>query len=771
MLEQPIWLIFLMALAAGTAALFGWRAGRSRSDSATTDALRESEVRNEMFFRSAPVMMHSIDSEGRLLAVSDRWLDKLGYQRAEVLGQPATRFLTEESRHRAETGCLPRFAETGAIENERLSFERRDGGEVEVLLSAVAGPGGDSSVSVSIDVTALRRRELELNELEGRHRLILESAGEGIYGLDGEGRTTFLNRAAIEMLGFEESELLGRKMHEILHHTRRSGEAYPESECPIYAAFMDGRVHHVDDDIFWRKDGSSFDVDYTSTPIRSGGSPAGAVVVFRDITESRAILSAVRDSEEQYRGVFEATVDGLTIHRLEDATLVKVNSAMAAMHGYEREEFEQLLPRDYVPEEHLHLFAEMLEAVRAGERFDFAAQAKHRDGHLIDVAGHAVPLLYKGKLHALGVARDVSQAREAERRNARSMQQIADLKDELVRERDYLREELTAERNFGEIVGESRALKRVLAQIEAVAATEANVLVLGETGVGKELIARAIRDLSPRASAPLVKVNCAAVPRDLFESEFFGHVKGAFTGAESDRVGRFQLAHRGTLFLDEVGETPLELQGKLLRVLESGELERVGEAVTKTVDVRVIAATNRDLKQLVEEGSFREDLYFRLNVFPVEVPPLRERPADVLPLFHHFLGLACRDLNCSELKLSRSQADALQAYDWPGNIRELRNVVERVAILSKGERLRIDLALPELGRRAGAAGRSGEERRDGAPFLTAQEFRSRERDNLIAALEHARWRVSGAGGAAELLGLKVSTLRYQMKSMGIERPQ
>jgi len=322
--------------------------------------------------------------------------------------------------------------------------------------------------------------------------------------------------------------------------------------------------------------------------------------------------------------------------------------------------------------------------------------------------------------------------------------------------------------NFGRIVGNSPALKQMLARVEAVAQTPASVLVLGESGVGKELVAHAIHAQSPRAAAPLVKVNCASIPKELFESEFFGHVKGAFTGAHRDRVGRFQLADGGTLFLDEVGEIPLELQGKLLRVLQESEFERVGDDKTRSVDVRVIAATNRNLEKLMVDGEFRDDLFYRLSVFPIEVPPLRKRREDMIPLAQHLLQEACNDFGRKPLKLTRSQGEEILAYDWPGNIREMKNVIERAVILSKGDVLRLDLSLP----RAMENGAAPSVQVDGGgDVLTEKQLQALQKENLVAALKRTDWRVSGKGGAAELLGIKPTTLADRMRKFGLHKPR
>jgi transcriptional regulator with GAF, ATPase, and Fis domain len=349
----------------------------------------------------------------------------------------------------------------------------------------------------------------------------------------------------------------------------------------------------------------------------------------------------------------------------------------------------------------------------------------------------------------------------------RALAENARLREELEHERDYLREEVNVALNFGRIVGTSQALRRMQKRIEAVAETPASVLLQGESGVGKELVAREIHSRSQRADRPLVKVNCASIPKELFESEFFGHVKGAFTGAHRDRIGRFQLADGGTLFLDEIGEIPLELQGKLLRVLQESEFERVGDDVTRSVDVRVIAATNRNLEQLIVDGKFREDLFYRLSVFPVDVPPLRERGEDIVQLAQHFLEQTCKDFGRETLTLTRTQAANLRAYDWPGNVRELKNVIERAVILSTGKVLRLDLSMPGI---AGESGGIVHVTPQADEILTEKDMREFQKANIIRALKQASWKVSGKGGAAELLGVRPTTLADRIRTWKIKRP-
>jgi len=334
-------------------------------------------------------------------------------------------------------------------------------------------------------------------------------------------------------------------------------------------------------------------------------------------------------------------------------------------------------------------------------------------------------------------------------------------------EAEYLREEISALIGIDEIVGASEPLRKVIAEAQEVAATDTTVLILGETGTGKELIARAIHRASPRRGKPLVKVNCAAIPANLIESEFFGHEPGAFTGATKRRDGRFALAHGGTIFLDEVGELPLDLQSKLLRVLQEGEFEPVGSSQTRRVDVRVLAATNRDLDKSVREGKFREDLYYRLNVFPIELPPLRARRDDIGLLAAAFAQKFAQRMGRGLEPLSKDCVRRLQAYSWPGNVRELQNIIERGVITSRDGQLNLDRALPESVNAMAAA--LAADNSMVHRVRTAKELEELERNNIIAALEAAEWKVAGEKGAAQLLGVKPTTLSSRIKALNIER--
>ncbi|MCP5152529.1 MAG: sigma 54-interacting transcriptional regulator [Ectothiorhodospiraceae bacterium] len=602
----------------------------------------------DWWLRDAPALLAVVDDGLRCLYLSRGWRARLGQRTAEeVAGLPVSRLVASGPDGSPEPRLREVLGGQAPLSSLPVSLHGA-GGVTPGLLSAwrVDEQAGAGALCLAATCHADLERALdEFRRLRTRYEHILEAAGEGIYGLDEEGRITFGNAATEAILGWKPAEATGRRSHDIHHHSHADGSPYPHSRCPIYAALRDGEVHRVDDEVFWHVNGSPVPVEYTSTPIVNEGAIQGAVVVFRDI----------------------------------------------------------------------------------------------------------------------------SRRKELERQRESAFHEIQKLKEQLEQERDYLRDEIRTVSDFGDIIGTSAALRRTMAQIDAVAGTPANVLVTGESGVGKEMVARAIHERSGRAGRPLVKVNCASIPKDLFESEFFGHVRGAFTGAHRDRVGRLQLADGGTLFLDEVGEIPPDLQSKLLRALQEREFERVGDDRTVKVDVRVVAATNRDLETEVRAGRFREDLYYRLGVFPIRVPPLRERPEDIAALAEHFLTRACAELGREPMRLSRQQVQRLTRHRWPGNIRELRNVIERAVILGSGTRARLDLAMPGQTDAESAEAPAPAPSPD-AGFVTDAEMQQRERANLIAALRHTEWRVWGPRGAAELLGIKPSTLTYRMKALGIRRP-
>ena len=496
----------------------------------------------------------------------------------------------------------------------------------------------------------------------------------------------------------------------------------------------------------------------------TAGGDGRSVAVFTEVGEETRI-------EEQYQDLYRDTP--AMMHTVDsEARIVHASERWLAKMGYRRKEVLGRTITDFMAADTGLDRQSMMDIIAQGDLDNAPRKYITKSGEVIEaLVSSRVDRGADGRVKRMHVAmKDVTERNRAERRLRAAFEENAKLREELERERDYLREEVHVSMNFGRIIGESTALKKMLARVEAVAQTSAGVLIQGESGVGKELVAHVIHARGPRGSGPLVKVNCASIPHELFESEFFGHVRGAFTGAHRDRIGRFQLADGGTLFMDEVGEIPLDLQGKLLRVLQESEYEPVGSDETRSVDVRVIAATNRDLEKAVREGAFREDLYYRLSVFPIEVPPLRERGRDIVQLASHFLEKICQDFGHRPLSLSREHVALMKSYDWPGNVRELHNVIERAVILSRGKVLRLDLAMADSPRSASAA--PVEPAQLDVPALMSEEqFLALQKKNLLAALGAAGWRVSGPHGAAALVGLKPSTFADRMKKFGIARPR
>lgn len=465
----------------------------------------------------------------------------------------------------------------------------------------------------------------------------------------------------------------------------------------------------------------------------------------------------LRRSHDRLRALIENATDGITVVDAEGRMVYEGPSSQ--QFGYKPEELVGHYATDFMSlEDTAPVVDKIRRAIENPEEIQtIRVRVRRPDGSFVDVEAVGRRLQDPGDPpYVVFNWRDISER----------VQFYDRLRERLESENAYLQEEVRAASGNGTILGKSAGVHRVLEQIEMVAPTDASALIVGETGVGKELVARAIHERSLRHDRPLVKINCTAIPRELFESEFFGHTKGAFSGALRDRIGRFQLADGGTLFLDEIGELPLAMQPKLLRVLQDGEFEPVGIDQTRRVDVRIIAASNRDLKSLVRAGRFRQDLYYRLSVFPIEVPPLRERKDDIPLLVKHFLEAACKRFSRCGLHLTASQLRQLQNYDWPGNVRELQNVIERAVITSHLGSLRLDIPAPESRSHAPAATRSksGEE----SEVISDKEMTRRMRDNMVAALKRSGGRIYGPGGAAELLGIRPSTLSTRVKKLGLK---
>jgi len=472
--------------------------------------------------------------------------------------------------------------------------------------------------------------------------LILDSVGEGVYGIDKNGTTTFSNPAAEKITGWTKQDLMDKNSHSVWHHSHADGKHYPAEDCPIYAALHDGIIHHEQEEVFWRKDGSSFAVEYTSTPMMSGRKIVGAVVVFKDISQ--------------------------------------------------RKKHEKILQ---------------------------AALLK-----------------------------------------------VTQLQQQLEAENTYLKDEITQTHHYDHIIGKHPSLLKVLEEVGQVAPTDASVLINGETGTGKELIARAVHCGSNRRDRPLIKVNCGAIAENLVESELFGHEKGAFTGAISERQGRFELADGGTLFLDEVAELPKATQTKLLRVLQEQEFERVGGSKTLKVNVRIIAASHKDLAKLSESGEFRQDLFYRLNVFPLFLPALRERASDIPILTKWLLADLSKKLGKTITGICDQSKKRMAAYSWPGNIRELQNVLERSAILARESMMEIPESAFPINNSASSQTDSSQ---PGNSNNGHGSLASIEKNHIQGVLEKTNWKVSGEGGAAEILDMHPNTLRSRMEKLAIKR--
>jgi formate hydrogenlyase transcriptional activator len=416
-----------------------------------------------------------------------------------------------------------------------------------------------------------------------------------------------------------------------------------------------------------------------------------------------------------------------------------------------------------------------LAAFRERESFALQYRLRRADGAYCWVLDNGVPHYTRegGFLGYIGSCIDITESKHMREELARALLEVRQLKEQLHNESIYLRDEAKIAAHFGQIIGHSETLKSALLQVEQVAATDSTVIITGETGTGKELFAHAIHSLSPRRDSPLIKVNCSALPTTLIESELFGHEKGAFTGANARRIGRFELAHGGTIFLDEVGDLPLESQAKLLRVLQDWEFERLGSNKTIKVDVRVVAATNQALEELVRDGKFRADLYFRLSVFPIHLPPLRERREDIQSLVSFFVNQFSQKLGKRIEIIAADALEALERYAWPGNVRELKNVLEKAVILSNGGKLRLNdgvqpLWATEPSAEAVTEPKTIETETDAARRVGRLE--EVERKHILEVMEQTYWRVEGEYGAASILGLRPGTLRSRMKKLGIRRP-
>ncbi|UCC84441.1 MAG: sigma 54-interacting transcriptional regulator [Gemmatimonadota bacterium] len=583
------------------------------------------------------------------------------------------------------------------------------------------------------------RKLEELKRSEARFRTLVEHAADAFFFIDSEGRVLDVNQRACDSLGYTRGELVGMSVAEFADRTPEQVREVLEQLDPEEELSVEGR--HV------RKDGSGFPVEVRIGFLDEGGRKVW-IAVARDITGRKETEEALRASEERFAAIFRSAMDAIVIVDSE-LRISMFNQAAERVFKCTAAEVLGNSFREFLCSDSRAVLDQCVRAVqRAESRYCYlwspeGLTALRADGESVPVEA-TVSLVEVGeqRLYAI-ILRDINDRK-------RSEAELQRLHEEMV----YLQQELDSTHGYGEIVGTAPPMKSVYEAIEKVAATDSTVLITGETGTGKELVARAIHAASWRKDKVLVRVNCATLPAGLIESELFGHEKGAFTGATSRKIGRFELANGGTIFLDEIGDIPLDLQNKLLRVLQEGEFERLGDSQTRKVDVRVIAATNRELADAIDEGLFRSDLFYRLNVFPIGVPALRERKKDIPLLVKHLVMKYGVKLGKNIESIPQAAMTALMAYDWPGNVRELENVIERAVILTSGAEF-------ELCERLTASASAGPSR-----IPTLEEI---ERDHITRVLEATGWRVRGDAGAAALLGLKPTTLEARMKKLGVER--
>ena len=780
----------------------------------TEEALHKSEERWRSVFENSAIGVALTDLTGRFLATNPIYQKMLGYTEEEFQTLSFLEITHEnylEANRALVTDLLEGKREQFQIEKQ---YRRKDGSPVWVRNNVSLVPGTERIprfiMVLSEDITERKQAEEALQKSEDRVRLILDSSAEGIFGCDPNGTCLFCNRAAVNLLGYDESvELLGQNMHTLEHHTRKDGTPLPIDECPIYLGFHENRGVHIDDDIFWRKDGTSFPVEYWSHPMVRDGKTVGAVITFFDITERKKVEESLRKSEQRKRSLLEinnAIINNLT----QEALFASAYEAIRRVVSFDRAAFLlyrpetktlKLLSMDSDAEseffrlgkeydlQETRISAWVLDRQESVVRGDLEKEWESPGDRRLVAEGIqsycVVPLVAMGK--SIGTFALWSEAKnrysEADAEllqevanqvalaiaNMKSYEEIAALKARLEKENVYLQEEIRTEHNFEEIVGSSPPLLELLRRVDQVAPTDSSVLIYGETGTGKELIARAIHDRSARKNRPLVKVNCSAISAGLVESELFGHVKGAFTGAVERRIGRFELADGGTIFLDEVGELPLETQVKLLRVLQEREFEPVGSNRSVHVDVRIIAATNRNLEQSVSAGSFRSDLYYRLNVFPLQVPPLRERSSDIPQLASFFVSRYSRNLGKKMEGISAATAERLKNYRWPGNVRELQNVIERALILSRGPILELESDLNSVSTSETLRPTAPEAVQPDQPTSELKTLEEVEREHISLVLHQTNGVVEGLNGAAKTLGMHPNTLRHRMEKLGIKR--
>jgi formate hydrogenlyase transcriptional activator len=579
---------------------------------------------------------------------------------------------------------------------------------------------------------------------------LVEKAGFAIFRIDGQGNILYANEKMSKMFGFTSIPdfLTAASNISMLY------ENIKDTEQLLQSLDREGFINGPEVR-FKRPDGQFLWIRVIACKIEEPSGQSFYEGFMVDITQQKNSRDSLNKSEKRFRMLVDQAADALFIHNF-DGTIFDVNRQACESLGYSREELlnKKIFELDIEVNEKDHKGRYWM-ALRPGEYTMFEASHRHKNGNTFPVEVRLGRLDLEGQSYFLGLVRDITDRKKAENRLKTAYEEIKKLKNNLEEENVILKHEIKLRSKQEEIVGESRAIHRVLNSIYKVAKEKTCVLILGETGTGKELVAKAIHNLSPRKRHPLIKINSAAFPANLIEAELFGSERGAFTGAVTRQLGRFEAANRSTLFLDEIGDLPFELQAKLLRVLQDNCFERLGSSKTTKVDVRIIAATNHDLGALVREGKFRSDLYYRLNVFPIIVPPLRERQEDIPLLVKSIVDEYSQSMGKPINYIPIKTMELLQNYPWPGNVRELRNCIERAMIMTSGPTLKITPT---------------HLRTNVAIHSESMLLEDLEKEHIQKVLKNVGWRISGTRGGAQILGLNESTLRSKMKKLGIKRP-
>ena len=682
----------------------------------------------------------------------------------EIIGHPPADFCPDTPDGKVLANNLVKaFLAGKEVDDVELECRRADGGSFWVRVSFRVLRDAEGRIEAArtalVDITERKRAEVILVEHAALYRDLYEEAPVAYITIGTDGRVLNLNHQTSRIFGFSREQSIGRDFQQFLPEAAR-----PRGLELLQGALAGATIDEEEIEAV-RADGSTFWIRVSARPVADAAGEISAFrVTFVDVTARKRAEQALQESETRYRDLYDEAPVAYW-YATSEAKIDRANRSMEEMFGYPR---EQILGR------RLYDFAADTphgKPVALSMRHRFLAGEEIRGQELECRRANGTPLWIRVS---------VNPVRDCEGRVTGGRVTALDLTahkraEEAVRVSEYLEEEIRAVHNVDDIIGQSPALMAVLDKVRLVADTDSSVLILGETGTGKELVARAVHSASRRKNRPLIKVNCAALPTGLIESELFGHEKGAFTGANERRVGRFELADGGTICLDEIGEVPPEVQVKLLRVLQEREIERVGGNKTIPVDVRVIAATNRDLKGAAFAGKFRQDLYYRLNVFPLEVPPLRERPGDIPLLVHYFVARYAAKIGRHIARVPAETMRWLVAYPWPGNIRELENVIERAVILATGPDLDAVADLPPAPATVTTPLRDNGDSQEhqpasaSAPAPGGLPLEQVERQHILSTLKRSGWRIEGPSGAANLLRLNPSTLRSRMKKLGIER--